>query len=432
MATDVVMPQMGESVTEGTIVRWMKKVGDRIDRDEPLLEITTDKVDAEVPSPAAGIVVEIRAQEGETVAVNHVVAVIGSPDAVAQPPAAQPPASKAAPAAAAPAAAAPAAAAPAAAASAPHSPASDDVTRDHTSPLVRKMAREHHVDLSQVHGTGISGRVTKYDILDYLERNGREGQVGRDRQEGREGKAATGGPHVVVHPGDRVEPMSAMRRKIADHMVLSRRTSAHVHTVFEVNFSPIARIREARQAEYERSGSKLTYLAFIIKAVAGALRAAPVLNASVDGDSIVYHKDVNIGVAVALDRGLIVPVIRNADTHDLKSISRAIADLASRARSKALTPDDVSGGTFTITNPGMLGAQFGTPIINQPQVAILAVGAIEKRPAVVDDALAVQTMAYLALGFDHRVIDGAVADGFMAHVKDALEHWNGDENEDQA
>jgi pyruvate dehydrogenase E2 component (dihydrolipoamide acetyltransferase) len=416
MATDVVMPQMGESITEGTIVRWMKKVGDRIDRDEPLLEITTDKVDAEVPSPAAGIVVQILAKEGETVAVNHVLAVIDASDAVAVAPAQKSPA--AAPAPVAPMPARPAQPKP------PVSPNEIDVEgeigRDRTSPLVRKLAKEHHVDISQIHGTGIAGRVTKYDVLDYLEETGQAGQPGRAGQAGRAGLVGQAG---LARPGDRVEPMSAMRKKIADHMVLSRRTSAHVHTVFEVNFSAIARFRDAKRGDLASGGAKLTYLAFIIAAVARALRDVPVINASIDGDSIVYHKDINIGVAVALDWGLIVPVIKHADTRDLGDLGAAIADLAGRARTKQLTPEDVSGGTFTITNPGMLGAQFGTPIINQPQVAILAVGAIEKRPAVVNDALAVQTMAYLALGFDHRIVDGAVADGFMSHVKRALEHW---------
>jgi 2-oxoglutarate dehydrogenase E2 component (dihydrolipoamide succinyltransferase) len=408
MATDVVMPQMGESVTEGTIVRWMKKVGDRIDRDEPLLEITTDKVDAEVPSPAAGVVLEIRAQEGETVAVNHVVAVIGAPDAVAKPPAAKPVA--AAPAAA---TATEPSSPPAAGAKPSASRSIEDLARERSSPLVRKLAKEHNVDLSQVPGTGIAGRVTKDDLLDYL-----DGEEGRSRTDAKPAR------HIHVKPGDRVEALSVMRKKIAERMVVSRRTSAHVHTVFEVNFSTVSRIREETRGDYERAGAKLTYLAFIIKAVADALRATPVLNSSLDGDSIVYHKDINIGVAVALDWGLIVPVIKNADALDLPALTRAIADLAGRARARQLTPDDVSDGTFTITNPGMLGAQFGLPIINQPQMAILAVGAIEKRPAVVGDALAVQTMAYLALGFDHRVVDGAVADGFMARVKHALEHWD--------
>jgi 2-oxoglutarate dehydrogenase E2 component (dihydrolipoamide succinyltransferase) len=400
MSTEVVMPQMGESVTEGTIVRWMKKVGDSIDRDEPLLEITTDKVDAEVPSPAAGVVVEIRAKEGETVAVNHVVAVIGSPDAVVSGASPSTPTASAGGTAA----GGPASPGPMPAESRPVS--SEELARERSSPLVRKIAKEHSVDISQIHGSGIAGRVTKHDILGYLEQ---EGQVGQ------------------VHPGDRVEKMSVMRKKIADHMVLSRRTSAHVHTVFDVNFSLIAKIREAKRIEYERAGGKLTYLAFIIKAVADALRAVPLLNSSMDRDSVIYHDDINIGVAVALDWGLIVPVVKHADKLDLQGLSRAIADLASRARARQLAPDDVSGGTFTITNPGMLGAQFGMPIINQPQAAILAVGAIEKRPAVVADAVTVQTMAYLALGFDHRIIDGAVADTFMSRVKHAIEHWDPDQ-----
>jgi pyruvate dehydrogenase E2 component (dihydrolipoamide acetyltransferase) len=402
MATDVVMPQMGESVTEGTIVRWIKKVGDKVDRDEPLFEISTDKVDAEIPSPAAGVLAEIRANEGDTVAVNSVVAVIGAADALVVAP---------------PASALPAAPsghgdqmqvtrAPEHSGATP-APSTEDLMRERSSPLVRKIAKEHHVDISQIHGSGIAGRVTKHDILEYL---GQEGQVGQAGQE-----------------GDRVEKMSVMRKKIAEHMVLSRRTSAHVHSVFDVNFSRIAEIRDAKRAEYEQAGGKLTYLSFILKAVVDALQAVPIINASIDGDSVVYHKDINIGIAVALDWGLIVPVIKQAGGLDLLSLSRAVADLATRARGKQLKPEDVQGGTFTVTNPGVFGASFGLPIINQPQVAILAVGAIEKRPAVVNDALAVQTMAYLALGFDHRIIDGATADGFMSRVKDALEHWDGDQ-----
>jgi len=405
MSTEVVMPQMGESVTEGTIVRWMKKVGDTIDRDEPLLEITTDKVDAEIPSPAAGVVVEIRVQEGETVAVNHVVAVIGAPDALLAAAPAQP--------AGLDAAARTAGKQPSTAPSpgdARPVASGEELARERSSPLVRKIAKEHSVDISQIHGSGLAGRVTKHDILEYLEHEGLGGQTGP----------------AQPRAGDRIEKMSVMRKKIAEHMVISRRTSAHVHTVFEVNFSRISGIREARRLEYERAGRKLTYLAFIIKAVAGALQAVPLLNSSVDGDSVIYHKDINIGVAVALDWGLIVPVVKRADAQDLPAISGAIGDLAARARAKQLTPDDVAGGTFTITNPGMLGAQFGMPIINQPQSAILAVGAIEKRPAVVADAVTVQTMAYLALGFDHRIIDGAVADTFMSNVKHALEHWDPD------
>jgi 2-oxoglutarate dehydrogenase E2 component (dihydrolipoamide succinyltransferase) len=408
MATDVVMPQMGESVTEGTIVRWIKKVGDKVDRDEPLFEISTDKVDAEIPSPAAGILAEIRANEGDTVAVNSVVAVIGAPDAIV------------APASALPAAPSGAGEQMQAARASEHSggpatPSTEDLMRERSSPLVRKIAKEHHVDISQIHGSGISGRVTKHDILEFLGQDGLEGQAGRT------------GQAVIVHEGDRVEKMSVMRKKIAEHMVQSRRTSAHVHSVFDVNFSRVAEIREARRAEYEQAGGKLTYLSFIIKAVVDALQAVPIINASIDGDSVVYHEDINIGIAVALDWGLIVPVIKHAGGRDLPNISRAVADLAGRARAKQLKPDDVQGGTFTVTNPGVFGASFGMPIINQPQVAILAVGAIEKRPAVVNDALAVQTMAYLTLGFDHRIIDGATADGFMSRVKHALEHWDGEQ-----
>jgi pyruvate dehydrogenase E2 component (dihydrolipoamide acetyltransferase) len=413
MATDVVMPQMGESVTEGTIVRWIKKVGDTVDRDEPLFEISTDKVDAEIPSPAAGVLAEIRANEGDTVAVNSVVAVIGAADAIAVAP--------------------PASALPAEAsgvgeqmqvahapehANVPATPTAEDLMRERSSPLVRKIAKEHHVDISRIQGSGIAGRVTKHDILEYL------GQEGREGQEGQVGTEQVG---QAGQEGDRVEKMSVMRKKIAEHMVMSRRTSAHVHSVFDVNFSRVAEIREARRSEYEQAGGKLTYLSFIIKAVVEALQAVPIINASIDGDSVVYHKDINIGIAVALDWGLIVPVIKQAGGRDLLSLSRAVADLASRARAKQLKPDDVQGGTFTVTNPGVFGAAFGMPIINQPQVAILAVGAIEKRPAVVDDALAVQTMAYLTLGFDHRIIDGAAADGFMSRVKHALEHWDGEQ-----
>jgi 2-oxoglutarate dehydrogenase complex dihydrolipoamide succinyltransferase (E2) component len=396
---DVVMPQMGESIAEGTIVRWMKKVGDTVDRDEPLFEISTDKVDAEIPSPSAGVIAEIRAQEGETVPVNSVVAVIrGAGEAVAAAPS------------------------PAVAAPAPREPgppsqaasrAGEDLARERSSPLVRQLAAEHHVDISQVKGTGIGGRVTRHDILAFVEQHGRSA-----------GPTPAESVPILRGAEDRVEKLSVMRKKIAEHMVLSRRTSAHVHSVFEVNFSRVSEIRASRKAAYEAQGTKLTYLSFIVKAVADALQAWPVINASTDGEQIVYHKDVNIGVAVALEWGLIVPVIRSADRLDLLGLSRAIADLAARARAKELKPEDVSGGTFTITNPGAFGALFGMPIINQPQVAILDVGAIEKRPVVVDDAVTARPTAFMALGFDHRIIDGAVADQFMSRVKQMLETWN--------
>jgi pyruvate dehydrogenase E2 component (dihydrolipoamide acetyltransferase) len=425
MPTPVLMPQMGESIAEGTIVRWIKKVGDAVDRDEPLFEISTDKVDAEIPSPAAGVLSEIKVREGETVAVNSVVATIGdsasartSEPAKAPTPEAKPQADGT-PSPRSAAASAPAAQIPRAGIEAPTngSPASskDDIRRK-SSPLVRKIAREHNVDISGIHGSGVGGRVTKHDILDYLEH--RPGMPSS-------ATAAPGADEPVFKPGEAVSvvPMSVMRKKIAEHMVLSRRTSAHVHTLFEINYTRLTRLREEKRTEYEQAGAKLTYMAFITKAVVDALRVMPVLNASVDGETIVYRKDINIGIAVALDWGLIVPVIRNADEKNLLGISRAIADLAARARAKQLKPEDVQGGTFTITNPGGFGAQLGLPIINQPQVAILGVGAIEKRAVVVDDAIAIRPMGYLTLGFDHRLIDGAVADRFMAIVKERLENF---------
>jgi pyruvate dehydrogenase E2 component (dihydrolipoamide acetyltransferase) len=399
---DVVMPQMGESIAEGTIVRWMKKVGDSVDRDEPLFEISTDKVDAEVPSPSAGVIAEILAQEGETVPVNSVVAVIrGAGEPVVASPSAP---------AATPGGRALREAVPPAETS---SRAAENLARERSSPLVRQLAAEHHVDISQIPGTGIGGRVTKHDVLAYVEQHGRSAAP----------PAFESAP-VFRGPEDRVEKMSVMRKKIAEHMVLSRRTSAHVHSVFEVNFSRVAEIRASRKAAYEAQGTKLTYLSFIVKAVADALRVSPVINASVDGENVIYHADVNIGVAVALEWGLIVPVIRKADRLDLLGLSRAITELAAKARARQLKPEDVSGGTFTITNPGALGALFGMPIINQPQVAILDVGSIEKRPVVVGDAVTASPTAFMALGFDHRIIDGVVADEFMSRVKQALENWD--------
>jgi 2-oxoglutarate dehydrogenase E2 component (dihydrolipoamide succinyltransferase) len=409
---------MGESIAEGTIVRWIKKVGDKVDRDEPLFEISTDKVDAEIPSPAAGVVSEIRVKEGETVPVNSVVAVIG--EAGSKPVAAAPAVAAPAQTAASPGQAPPPAhyhdrdePTPAAATPSAASTSTEDAIRERSSPLVRKIAKEHNVDIAQIPGTGIAGRVTKDDILGFIDK----GQVGQVGQVGQAGQ---------VGAGDRVEKMSPMRKRIAEHMIVSRRTSAHVHSVFEVNFGRIAKIREAKKAEFEHAGAKLTYMSFIIKAVIDALRAVPIVNASVDGDTIVYHKDVNVGIAVALDWGLIVPVIKHADEKNLVGLSRAVVDLANRARSKQLKPDEVAGGTFTITNPGVFGALFGMAIINQPQVAILGVGNVEKRPVVVDDAIAIRPMAYLTLGYDHRVIDGAVADAFMSIVKKSLENWDPD------
>src|SRR5687768_5941693 len=437
MPTSVVMPQMGESIAEGTIVRWIKKVGDAVDRDEPLFEITTDKVDAEIPAPAAGVLTEIKVKEGETVAVNTVVGTIGQPDEEAEvPPDSSDAASVRAATTIAAASTQPQAdgqpqAAPSP--SAPETPArqagvatgsgrpsskpSDpsELHRQRSSPLVRRIARDNNVDITEIRGSGIGGRVTKHDILAHLE----GGQASAARP------AAVPEPRSVTAT-DRVEiqPLSPMRKIIAERMVFSRRTSAHVHSVFHVDFSHVERIRRENKAEYERLGTRLTYMAFIASAVIDAIRRHPLLNASLDGDNVVHHKDVNLGIAVALEAGLIVPVVSHADEKNLLGLSRAIADLADRARSKQLKPEEVQGGTFTVTNPGVFGAQFGMPIINQPRVAILGIGTIEKRPVVVDDAIAIRTMAYLTLGYDHRLVDGDVADQFMSDVKKQLENFD--------
>jgi 2-oxoglutarate dehydrogenase E2 component (dihydrolipoamide succinyltransferase) len=456
MPTNVVMPQMGESIAEGTIVRWIKKVGDRIDRDEPLFEISTDKVDAEIPSPSAGVVREIRAKEGETVAVNSVVAVIGDEgEAIAQVSAPPPAAAEAHPpvpaAAAAPSVPATPPPAPALAPQPPApsdgggagraaaevarggaTPGAEDLRRRRSSPLVRRIAREHNVDITAISGTGINGRVTKHDILGFLEdrASSPSAAAGAELAPPATGSAPpatdSAPPRAAARAGENVEvvPMSPMRRRIAEHMILSKRTSAHVHSVFEVDFTRVAQIRSRKKDEYERVGVKLTFMPFITKAVVDALRAVPVVNASVDGENIVYRRDINIGMAVALDWGLIVPVVRHADEKNILGLSRAINDLAARARNKQLKPEEVQGGTFTITNPGVFGALFGMPIISQPQVAILGVGAIEKRPVIVDDAIAIRQRAYLSLGYDHRLIDGAVADQFMSIVKKHLENFD--------
>jgi 2-oxoglutarate dehydrogenase E2 component (dihydrolipoamide succinyltransferase) len=402
---------MGESIAEGTIVRWIKKVGEPVDRDEPLFEISTDKVDAEIPAPAAGVLTEIKVQAGETVAVNSVVATIGAEsevaseptpsDAVEAPSGKQPSPSRK----------------PDGRAASPK--ADEDPRRQRSSPLVRRIARDHDVDISQIHGSGLGGRVTKHDILEYIDSgSGTRGDLGESRDSNPESR--------IPSPESRVEirPLSVMRRKIAEHMVMSRRTSAHVHSVFHVNFSTVERIRQQRKAEFEQLGARLTYMAFIAKAVVSALRRFPIVNASLDGGNVIYKKDINLGIAVALETGLIVPVIRNADEKNLLGLSRAIADLAARARSKQLKPEEVHDGTFTITNPGQFGSQFGMPIINQPQVAILGVGTIEKRPIVIDDAIAIRTMAYLTLGYDHRLVDGATGDQFMAEVKQQIEKFD--------
>ena len=501
MATEVVMPQMGESIAEGTITRWLKQVGESVERDENLFEISTDKVDAEIPSPAAGVLLEIRAKEGETVEVGSIVALVGEageqPSAGAasgaQAPAAQPAQPASAPAAASP-QAAPASAPPPAqqAQSQPaqqqqaQAPAQqtgasqpqaaevagrsydaerpgaraegqagganggaqaqaaatagdgrgeqsvEELRRTRSSPLVRKIAAEHNIDISRLEGTGASGRVTKNDILSFIESGGalspEQARGGAAAQAPSQQPApAAQAPAVQPAANDRVEPMSVMRRKIAEHMVMSRRTSAHVTTVYEIDMTRVARLRDRHKAEFQqRVGTKLTFMPFIFQAVTTAIRKFPIMNSQVSGDQVIYKQDINLGMAVALDWGLIVPVIKRADDLSISGLAKAANDLAERARSKQLKPDEVAGGTFTITNPGGFGGLFGTPIINQPQVAILGVGVIEKRPKVIttedgDDFIAIRHMAYFALSFDHRIIDGADAERFLSYVKKLLE-----------
>jgi pyruvate dehydrogenase E2 component (dihydrolipoamide acetyltransferase) len=424
---DVVMPQMGESIAEGTVSKWLKKVGDHVERDEPLLEISTDKVDAEIPSPAAGTLTEILAAEGTTVAVNAVVARIGGAGGAAAAPAPAPAATQAQP------AAKPVPAAPAAAPAAENAASIDDRRRTKSSPLVRKIAAENNVDVSQISGTGVSGRVTKNDILDYLQ-NPRPAAAAQSPAPQASAPApaaprppAPAAPRVQFAEGKNVsiEPLSVMRKKIAHHMVLSKQTSAHVQTVFEVDFTNVDKLRRKHKDAYAERGVKLTFMPFIVQAIIAGLREFPVLNASMDENNVIYHRDLNIGIAVALDWGLIVPVLKRADEMNILGMSRAINDLGDRARTKKLTPDDVQGGTFTITNPGVFGGLFGLPIINQPQVAILGVGGIKKRPVVIEtkegDFIAIRSMCYFSLSFDHRLIDGAVADQFMARVKQIIE-----------
>ena len=467
------MPQMGESIAEGTITKWLKKVGERVERDEPLFEISTDKVDAEIPSPAAGTLTEVRYKEGDTVEVNTVVAVLDGDGAGAAAPSApapsvaeqstpapsvaeQSPTQQAAPVepppppappppppvetkAESPAPPSPPPAAPSGAAA-----TAEELRRTKSSPLVRKIAQEHNVDISKLEGTGLSGRVTKNDILSFIESG--TGPAAAPTAAPTAAPAAkpqapaatpsappAPAPELPAPPppkpqmGDRVESMSIMRKKIAEHMVLSRRTSAHVTTVYEIDMTRVAKLREQhRDSFYERTGTKLTFMPFIFEAVNKALRKFPIFNAQVSGEQIIYKQDINLGMAVALDWGLIVPVIKRADDLSISGLARAANDLADRARTKQLKPDEVTGGTFTITNPGVFGGLFGTPIINQPQLAILGVGKIEKRPKVLtspdgDDFLGIRWMAYFALSFDHRVIDGSDAERFLAFVKDQLE-----------
>src|SRR5213594_4304238 len=446
---DVLMPQMGESIAEGTLSKWLKKLGDEVKRDEPLFEISTDKVDAEIPAPNAGVLVEIKVQEGQTVPVQTLVAVIetdkaaatAAPAAAASPAAppatavTAPPVAAAQRAPAAPGGAVPAAApAPVPRSSSPVPPKGDGAEtaeerlRRKSTPLVRKIAAEHQVDISTIPGSGFAGRVTKQDILGFIERGVPAPTAPGPRLPAAAPSGRVEHPLVEPWPGDRVEPFSKIRKITADHMILSRRTSAHVTSFFEVDYSRVAELRRKHKAAYAERGVNLTYLAFIAKTAAENLRTHPVVNAAVSGDNIIYRRDVNIGIAVALDWGLIVPVVKRADELSLGGLARAINDLGERARTKKLLPDEIQRGTFTITNPGVFGSYAGAPIINQPQVAIIGVGAIEKRPKVVTlpdgtDTIAIRTLGMISMSYDHRVVDGADADRFLADVKRALEDF---------
>jgi pyruvate dehydrogenase E2 component (dihydrolipoamide acetyltransferase) len=441
MPTDIVMPQMGESIFEGTITKWLKKPGEKVQRDEPLFEISTDKVDAEIPAPASGVLQDIKVAEGNTVQVNTVVGTIAADGEAAS--------------------AAPSKAAPpqpdstqperktASAPSAPTAPVvseSDEDEHARSSPLVRKIAREHNVNLAQVAGTGLGGRITKQDIMTFLGQKEEQGET----QQGTATAASAVSPAAsvpaglgspaasprpaastvpAVVPGDAV-PLTQMRRIIAQRMIESRRTSAHVHCMFEVDLTRIVSLRNKQKAAFEkRHGARLTFMPFFVRATIIALQQFPIVNASLDGDNIRYHRHVNVGIAVALDWGLIVPVLKGADELNFLGLQRGITDLGERARSKKLKPEEVEGSTFTITNPGQFGAVFGLPIINQPNSAILGIGGITKSPLVItddqgNDSIAIRSVVHLTLGYDHRLIDGAVADQFMAFLKKTLENWS--------
>jgi 2-oxoglutarate dehydrogenase E2 component (dihydrolipoamide succinyltransferase) len=425
MPTDIVMPQMGESIVEGTITKWLKKPGDKIQRDEPLFEISTDKVDAEIPAPASGVLQEIKVSEGTTVGVNTVVGTIAvdgesapAKPAPSKPAAAAPPREEAQPTPATPPKPTPPTSA----------PEEDEEAR--SSPLVRKIAREHGVSLSQVTGTGLGGRITKQDIMQFIESQG-SSQPAPTPASPAQTAAAAPAPRPAApapYPGDLV-PMSNMRKLIAKHMIESRRTSAHVHCMYEVDFTRIVNLRARNKAGFEqRHGARLTFMPFFVRAAVMALQQWPIINANIEGDNLRYHRHINVGIAVALDWGLIVPVLKNAGDLNFLGLQRGITDLGERARTKKLKPEDVEGSTFTITNPGQFGAVFGLPIINQPNSAIMGVGGITKMPLVVtdkdgNDSIAIRSVVHLTLGYDHRLIDGAVADQFMAQVKKNLETW---------
>ena len=436
--TDVVMPQMGESIVEGTLTKWLKKPGEHVERDEPLFEISTDKVDTEIPSPAAGTLSEVMVEEGKTVGINTVVARIdenGAGAAAAQPVAAvQPGAAPQSPVGAGHARPEPAAATPVAEAPAPAPPPVEEPApaaepAGPLSPLVRRLARENNIDLSRVKGTGAGGRITKQDVESYLAARPAATEPARPpAPQPTPVEPAAALPPAPLAPTapakTRVEPLSTMRSKIAEHMVLSKRTSAHVTTIHRVDMTAVAHMRARNKAAFQANyGFSLTYLPFVTRAAAVALRQFPLLNASLDGNNILYHNEINIGIAVALENGLIVPVIRGADEKNVLGLQRAVVDLAARARSRQLKPDEVLGGTFSITNFGSFGSLVGTPIINQPQVAILGVGTVDKTPVVINDAIAIRSICHVSLSFDHRLIDGALADQFMSRIKQVLEGW---------
>src|SRR5277367_4427252 len=455
MAVDIVMPQMGESIFEGTITKWLKKPGDKVERDEPLFEISTDKVDAEIPSPSAGVLKEIKVGEGQTVPIQTVVAVIDGAGGAAV--SAPPPAKTAAPAPAAaapapPPAARPAAPAPAQAAAPEAMPSRSGGERIHSSPLVRRMAAEHGIDLTTVPGTGAGGRISKQDIEAVIATGGAPAApppitatpaaAAPARTTPPSPSAAPVPPAVSggqVHvafesavPREKmyfgnytVEPMSNMRQRIAEHMVASKRVSPHVYSVDEIDMTKVASLRAKSKDEFEkRYETKLTFMPFFVKAAVAGLRAFPTMNASLDGTNVILHKEINIGIAVALDWGLIVPVVKGADEKNVLGIQRTLNDLAERARSKKLKPEEVQEGTFSITNPGVFGGLFGLPVISQPNVGILGLGMIEKRPVVINDSIAIRSMCYVTLSYDHRVVDGAVAHQFLHKVKETLENWS--------
>ncbi|HXP79694.1 MAG TPA: dihydrolipoamide acetyltransferase family protein [Verrucomicrobiae bacterium] len=465
MAVDVIMPQMGESIFEGTITRWLKKPGDRVERDEPLFEISTDKVDAEIPAPSAGVLKEIKVTEGQTVPIQTVVAVIDAPGAAAAsspsvpaaaplpstaPEKAAPPKAAAAPPAPVAPARAPAPPTPAASiapAAAPAPPAArGNGQKIRSSPLVRKLAKEHNVDLAAVEGSGAGGRISKRDILAAAVSGGaKPAAPGAPAPSAATPSVSPAAPppgggaiaHLALEnavPRERIyfgnyeaQPMSVMRQRIAEHMVASKHVSPHVYSIDEADMTRIARLRERSKAAFEaKYATKLTYMPFFVRACVEALRAFPTVNASADGATVVLHREINVGIAVALDWGLIVPVLKNAEEKNFLGLARGMNDLAERARAKKLKPEEVQESTFSITNPGVYGGLMGLPVINQPNVAILGIGAIQKRPMVIDDAIAIRSMVYLTLSYDHRVVDGAVAHQFVGKVKGLLEGWSED------